>query len=81
MFYESLYKQTDGESHMAQKWCVEYGIFEEKKAKEIYKLVAARGNKASSPVPQPVKKKAKIIDDTGGDVGIAGESSSNWESR
>jgi hypothetical protein len=76
VFYESLYKQTNGESHMAQKWCVENGVLDAETAKTVYKKVLARRGiaaKAPSPKPKdraaPPAKKARIIDDTGGDIG------------
>lgn len=37
-FYVSLYKQNKG-SQMAMKWCLEHGLFTEKKASEVDMLL------------------------------------------
>ena len=90
VFYESLYKQSNGESQMALKYMVQYGVFDaEKAAKMAPKMkidaekikvekatAASKGGAGSSSAPRA--KKARIVDETGGDVG-AGMAGGAWE--
>ena len=69
MFYESLYEEKP-ESEMAQEWCLQYGILDEKAAKKVFEIVCKRKGKridvespvkqakpsASKPAPAPAKK-------------------------
>ena len=40
VFYESLYNQKP-DSFMALKWCIEYGVFDEEKAKKEFAVFIA----------------------------------------
>ena len=58
VFYETLYDEKPL-SEMAQEWCLQYGILDEKVAKKIFELVAKRKGKKieiESPVKKPVSK-------------------------
>ena len=55
VFYETLLLQRP-DSEMAQEWCLFYGILEDKKAEQIYKLLLKRkGSKMTAPSPPPKK--------------------------
>jgi len=41
VFYESLLQQRP-DSHMAQEWCVQYGILEYDDAAKLYKAICKR---------------------------------------
>jgi len=78
VFYETLLKQRP-ESEMAREWCLQYGIFDEERAKKEYKAMEKR--KASSKSPKrekssstsdkkKKKKVKKVLDDVEYDAGM-----------
>ena len=47
VFYETLLKQKPG-SHIAQEWCVYYGILDEERATALYAVILKRKGLAAS---------------------------------
>uniref|UniRef100_A0A7S2WN31 Uncharacterized protein n=1 Tax=Eucampia antarctica TaxID=49252 RepID=A0A7S2WN31_9STRA len=74
VFYETLFRQRP-ESHMAQEWCLNYGVLHLDEAAKLYKKVLKRKGKSFNVVPtskkstSPTKKrKPKILHDEGADI-------------
>jgi hypothetical protein len=57
VFYETLLNQSP-DSHMAQEWCVSYGVLEESKAKKLLAIIMQRKGSSFSISKSPVKAAA-----------------------
>jgi hypothetical protein len=61
VFYETLLQQRP-ESHMAQEWCVTYGVLEDLKASKLYAIICKRKGKSVA-FPSPSSKKSHATKD------------------